>query len=67
MAYTETMRTALLKAYTSGVTRVAYDGKSTDFRSLAELKQLLDEVSAELDNRKRRRRFLARTRGDKGL
>jgi hypothetical protein len=67
IVYTEAQRQALLLAYTSGVTSVSYEGKSTQFRNMAELKQLLDEVSSYLDGRKRRRRFLTTTRGCKGL
>jgi len=67
MAYTEAQRAALEKAYMSGVTEVEYDGRRTRFRTLAELKQLLDEVSAELDGDTRRRRFLTKTNSDKGL
>lgn len=67
MAYSETQRVALEKAYLSGVTDVEYDGRRTKFRSLAELKQLLDEVTTRLDGQTRRTHFLVTTPGDKGL
>lgn len=67
MAITEAHRAALEKAYLSGAVRVSYDGKSVEYRSLDEMKRLLDEANASLSGIRRRRRFYATTRGDKGL
>lgn len=65
--YTQAQLTAIRSAYAAGVTRVSYDGKSTEFRSLAEMKQIMDEMSADISGVRRRRRFLVKTTGDKGL
>lgn len=67
MAFTEAQRAALERAYVSGATSVSYDGKSVSYRNLAELKQVLDEVTNALEGRKRRRQYFARTMGHKGL
>ena len=48
MAYTQTQKDALEKALASGVTRVTYDGKTVEYRSLAEIKEALKEVSNAL-------------------
>jgi len=48
MAYTEEHRDALRAALASGERRVSYDGKSVEFRSIAELKEALAEVEAAL-------------------
>ena len=48
MAYTEEQRDALRQALASGERRVSYDGKSVEFRSVAELKEALAEVEAAL-------------------
>lgn len=39
---------AIKLAYASGVTRVSYDGKSTEYRSLAEMRQIIATIEAEL-------------------
>lgn len=66
-AYTQAQLDALRSSYAAGVTRVSYDGKSTEFRSLSEMKQIIDEIASELEGARRRRRFLTKTSGDKGL
>ena len=48
MAYTTTQRDALRQAIVSGVLRLSYDGKSVEYRSMAELKAALNEVEAAL-------------------
>jgi roadblock/LC7 domain-containing protein len=48
MAYTTIQRDALKQAIASGVLRVTYDGKSVEYRSMAELKLALAEVEASL-------------------
>lgn len=50
MAYTETQRAALQEAIASGVLRVSYDGKTVEYRSMAELREALSEVNRELAN-----------------
>lgn len=65
--YTQSQLDALRASYAAGVTRVSYDGKSTEFRSLTEMRQIIDEISAAIEGVRRRRRFLTRTSGDKGL
>lgn len=65
--YTQAQLQALTQAYASGTLRVSYDGKSVEYRSLNELKSILDEVSAALSGTSRRRTFRTRTSGDRGL
>lgn len=48
MTYTVAQRDALRQAIASGVLRLAYDGKSVEYRSMAELKAALNEVEAGL-------------------
>ena len=67
MAYTQSQLDALRAAYASGTTRVSYDGKSVEYRSLNELKQVIDDVEAGLTGVKRRRSYRVRTSGDRGL
>ena len=38
---------AIEKAIASGVTRVSYDGKSTEFRSLSEMLKIRDQLRRE--------------------
>jgi len=47
--YTEAHRDALLEAIASGVLRVSYDGRTVEYRSLADLRSALREVEAALD------------------
>ncbi len=44
MTYTISQRDALKQAIASGVLRISYDGKSVEYRSMAELKSALAEV-----------------------
>jgi hypothetical protein len=39
---------ALREAYFSGATRVNYEGKSVDYRSLAEMRELIDSLQRQL-------------------
>ncbi|WP_347268141.1 hypothetical protein [Paracoccus sp. (in: a-proteobacteria)] len=39
---------AIRLAYASGVTRVSYDGKVTEYRSLAEMRQIIATIEADL-------------------
>jgi hypothetical protein len=48
MTYTLTQRDALKQAIASGVLRISYDGKTVEYRSMAELKQALNEVEKAL-------------------
>lgn len=48
MTYTTTQRDALKQAIASGVLRLAYDGKTIEYRSMTELKAALNEVEAAL-------------------
>lgn len=65
--YSQAQLEAIRAAYVSGVTRVSYEGRTTEFRSLAEMKAIIDEIEADLAATRRRRRFLGVTSGDKGL
>ena len=48
MTYTATQRDALKQAIASGVLSLSYDGKSVNYRSMAELKSALAEVEQGL-------------------
>lgn len=48
MTYTTTQRDALKQAIASGVLSLSYDGKSVNYRSMAELKSALAEVEQGL-------------------
>ena len=64
--YTESHRDALLEAIASGVLRVSYDGRTVEYRSLADLRAALREVEAALDPSRRTVRQI-RISADKGL
>lgn len=46
--YTLTQLVAIKEAYASGITRVSYDGKSTEYRSLAEMREIIATIEAAL-------------------
>ena len=48
MTYTIAQRDALKQAIASGVLRLAYDGKTIEYRSMNELKAALNDVEAAL-------------------
>lgn len=48
MTYTPAQRDALRAAIASGVLRLSYDGKTVEYRSMAELKSALNEVEQAL-------------------
>jgi len=47
--YTDAHRDALREAIASGVLRVSYDGRTVEYRSLADLRAALREVETALD------------------
>jgi hypothetical protein len=47
--FTQAHLQAIKEAYASGITRVSYDGKTTEYRSLAEMKQIISTIEAELE------------------
>ena len=51
--YTDAHRDALREAIASGVLRVSYDGRTVEYRSLADLRAALREVEATLDPARR--------------
>ena len=46
--WTETELSALRRAYASGTTRVSYDGKTVDYRSVAEIDRALEALAREI-------------------
>jgi hypothetical protein len=54
---------AIETAIFSGVTRVSYDGKSTEFRSLAEMRSVRDDIRRQLGEPVRARRTVASYNG----
>lgn len=48
MAFTQQQLDAIKRAYASGVTRVSYEGKTTEYRSLAEMREIIATIEADL-------------------
>jgi hypothetical protein len=48
VAELRTRREALVAARSSGVARVSYDGKSVEYRSLAEIDQAIHEIDRDI-------------------
>ena len=46
--FTQDQLDAIRLAYVSGVTRVSYDGKTTEYRSLDEMRQIIATIEADL-------------------
>lgn len=67
MSYTQTELAALKAALAAGTTRVSYDGRSVEFRTLAEIKEIIALIEAELSGAVRTRSVRFRSSGDKGL
>ncbi len=63
MAYSQTQLAALEKALASGVTRVSYEGRSVEYRSLAEIREAIAEVRASLAGRRVRQVRVSTRRG----
>ena len=64
--YTEAQRDALREAIASGVLRVSYDGRTVEYRSLADLRAALRDVETALDPARRVTRQILIV-ADKGL
>lgn len=48
MAFTQFQLDALKAAYASGTTRVTYEGKTIEYRSLAEMEKVMAKIEAEV-------------------
>lgn len=59
MAYSQAQLDAIKAAYASGVTRVSYDGKTTEYRSLAEMREIIATIEADLATQAGRKRPVA--------
>lgn len=46
--FTQAQLDAIKRAYASGVTEVSYDGKTTKYRSLIEMRQIIATIEADL-------------------
>ena len=46
--FTQAQLDAIKRAYASGVTEVSYDGKTTKYRSLNEMRQIIATIEAAL-------------------
>ncbi|MFH1557429.1 MAG: hypothetical protein ABII76_21685 [Pseudomonadota bacterium] len=66
MAYTTEQREALREAIASGATEVTYDGKTVKYRSLNDMRSVLDIIDRDLSGAPRRSRSL-RAVSNKGL
>lgn len=67
MSYSQAQIVALERAIASGATRVSYDGKNVEYRSLAEMREVLATMKADVANSTRLRTIRITTPGDKGL
>lgn len=50
MSYTQAQLDALREAFASGVTRVSYEGKTVEYRSLSEIQAAIRAVEAGLSS-----------------
>lgn len=57
--YTHAQLVAIKQAYASGVTRVSYDGKTTEYRSLADMREIIATIEADLAVQSGRKRPIA--------
>lgn len=64
MAWTQAELDAIEQAYKSGIKRVQFKDRATDFRDLAEMKQIINDARTELGGTKRKPHFY--TRYDRG-
>lgn len=62
MAFTLAQKQALEAALAAGVTSVSYEGKSTTYRSLAEMRQILAAINSDLAGTVPTRQFRVTTR-----
>ena len=46
--FTQAQLDTIKRAYATGVTRVTYEGKTTEYRSLAEMRQIIATIEADL-------------------
>lgn len=60
---TQTELDAIKSAYYTGVQEVTYKGRTTKFRSLAEMKRIIDELERELGTSKPKTISLQTDRG----
>jgi hypothetical protein len=67
MAYTAAQIAALQNAIASGATTVSYGDKRVEYRSLADMRQILAEAQLSLAGQTRVRQIRMTTAGDKGL
>jgi hypothetical protein len=65
MAYTLEQVSALQDAIAQGVMKVKYSDKEVEYRSLAEMQQILADMRAELGIGQKRRRFASFSKGIK--
>lgn len=57
MAWTQQELESLEKAYKSGIKRVQFKDRATEYRDLNELRQVLEEARRELNNTQRKPHF----------
>lgn len=55
LAELQTRREALAASHSSGVARVSYDGKTVEYRSLAEIDRAIDVLNREIADLEGRR------------
>lgn len=52
---------ALEEAIAAGVTRVSYDGKSVEYRSLEEMREIVNDLQTQLDGKPKRKQQRVKT------
>jgi len=65
--YTAAQLAALKAQLAAGITSAAYGDKRTEFRSLAELRELIAIIERDLAGTERVRQFRVTTASDRGL
>jgi hypothetical protein len=65
--FTQAQIDALTNVIASGVNSAGYGDKRTDFRSLAELRQILDDMQTQVTGATRIRQIRMTSPSDKGL
>ena len=67
MAYTQAQLDALINVISSGVNSSGYGDKRVDFRSLAELREIMNDMQTQLSGSSRLRQIRIVSPSEKGL
>jgi hypothetical protein len=67
LAFSQTQIDALQELIASGVNSAGYGDKRTEFRSLSDLRQILDQITTAVSGGTRTRQIRVTSPADKGL